>query len=291
MFSRRFFVAATATLAAFGSGPAHAQSRAIEVVASFSILADLVRQVGGDRVQVRSIVPSGGDAHVYEPRPADLAALNRARLVVINGLGFEEWADRMVRAANYTGEKLVASRGVRALSVKGQVDPHAWQDAANVKIYIDNIRDALSKVDPAGAGVYASRAAAYQAQLDRLDAEIRGVLGRIPATNRKVVTSHDAFHYFGDAYDVVFIAPQGISTDSAPSAQAVATIIRQIKDEGVRALFMENMSSGRIVQQIARETGVKVGGTLYADALGGGAASYLAMMRHNARTIASALAR
>jgi zinc/manganese transport system substrate-binding protein len=268
-----------------------AQAGKVEVVASFSILADLVRQVGGERVNVRSIVPMGADAHVYEPKPSDAAAITRARLVVINGLGFEGWADRMVRASGYSGERLVASRGVRALSVKGQTDPHAWQDVANVKTYIDNIREALSKVDPAGAGTYASRASAYQAQLDRLDGEIRATLGRIPAANRKVVTSHDAFHYFGDAYDVVFLAPQGVSTDAAPSAQGVSTIIRQIKEEGIRAMFIENMTSGRVVQQISRETGIKVGGTLYADALGGGATSYLAMMRHNARTIAAALAR
>lgn len=287
MISRRLFTAGLASLLAL---PASAQSAKVEVVASFSILADLIRQVGGERVNVRSTVPMGGDAHVYEPKPSDAAALTRAQLVVINGLGFEGWADRMVRASGFAGEKLVASRGVRALSVKGQTDPHAWQDVANVKTYIENIREALSKVDPAGAGTYASRAASYQAQLDRLDAEIRSSLGRIPAASRKVVTSHDAFHYFGDAYDLVFIAPQGVSTDAAPTAQGVATIIRQIKEEGIRAMFIENMTSGRVVQQISRETGVKVGGTLYADALGSGATSYLAMMRHNARAIAAALA-
>lgn len=288
MISRRLVTAALACLLAL---PAAAQGARVEVVASFSILADLVRQVGGERVNVRSIVPMGGDAHVYEPKPSDAAALARAQLVVINGLGFEGWADRMVRAANFSGEKLVASRGVRALSVRGQTDPHAWQDVANVKIYVENIRAALAKVDPAGAALYASRASAYLAQLDRLDQEIRAALASVPAANRKVVTSHDAFHYFGDAYDVVFIAPQGVSTDAAPSAQGVAGIIRQIKEEGIRAMFIENMTSGRVVQQIARETGVKVGGTLYADALGGGATSYLAMMRHNARAISAALAR
>lgn len=291
MISRRFAAAGLASLLALSALPAHAQSARVEVVASFSILADLIRQVGGERVNVRSIVPMGGDAHVYEPKPSDAAALTRAKLVVINGLGFEGWADRMVRASGYSGEKLVVSRGVRALSVKGQTDPHAWQDVANVKVYVENIREALAKVDPAGAGSYASRAASYQAQLDRLDAEIRGTLGRTPAANRKVVTSHDAFHYFGDAYDVVFLAPQGVSTDAQPNAQGVATIIRQIREEGIRAMFIENMTSGRVVQQISRETGVKVGGTLYADALGGGATSYLAMMRHNARSMAGALAR
>ena len=293
MISRRFAFAGLLSSIAMLAAPsvAFAQSGKIEVVASFSILADLVRQVGGERVNVRSIVPANTDAHVYEPKPADIAAVGRAKLVVINGLGFEAWADRIVRAANFSGERLVASRGVRALSVRGQTDPHAWQDAANVKTYIANIRDALSKVDPAGAASYASRAASYSAQLDRLDAEIRGALARVPQANRKVVTSHDAFHYFGDAYDVVFLAPQGVSTEAQPSAKDVATLIRQIKEERIRAVFVENMTNGRVVQQIASETGVKVGGTLYADALGGAASSYIAMMRHNARVIAGALSR
>ncbi len=293
MFSRRIALAGLASVLAAIAAPtaSPAQTGKIEVVASFSILADLVRQVGGDRVSVRSIVPANTDAHVYEPKPADIAAVGRAKLVVINGLGFEAWADRIVRATNYSGERLVASRGIRALSVKGQTDPHAWQDVANVKTYIANIRDALSKVDPAGAASYVSRAASYSAQLDRLDAEIKGSFAHIPQANRKVVTSHDAFHYFGDAYDVVFLAPQGVSTEAQASAKDVAALIRQIKDENIRAVFVENMTNGRVVQQIARETGVKVGGTLYADALGGTASSYIGMMRHNARTIAGALAR
>lgn len=293
MISRRFALAVfTFSLAVFLiPRPVLAQVGKVEVVASFSILADLVRQVGGERVNVRSIVPANTDAHVYEPKPADVAAVGRAKLVVINGLGFEAWADRIVRASNYSGERLVASRGIRALSVRGQTDPHAWQDAANAKIYIANIRDALSKVDPAGATGYASRAASYSGQLDRLDAEIRNTFARIPQANRKVVTSHDAFHYFGDAYDVVFLAPQGVSTEAQASAKDVAAMIRQIKDEGIRAVFVENMTNGRVVQQIASETGIKVGGTLYADALGGVASSYIAMMRHNARAIAGALAR
>lgn len=292
LFRRSALVGLLSSLALLVAPPiAIAQAAKIEVVASFSILADLVRQVGGERVNVRSIVPANTDAHVYEPKPADVAAVGRAKLVVINGLGFESWADRIVRATNYSGERLVASRGIRALSVKGQTDPHAWQDVANVKVYIANIRDALSKVDPAGAAGYASRAAAYDAQLDRLDAEIKASFARIPQTNRRVVTSHDAFHYFGDAYDVVFLAPQGVSTEAQASAKDVAALIRQIKDEGIRAVFVENMTNGRVIQQIAGETGVKVGGTLYADALGGSASTYIAMMRHNARAIAGALAR
>jgi zinc/manganese transport system substrate-binding protein len=285
--NRRAFVASLAfAVPSYGL----AQSRRIEVVASFSIIADLVRQVGGDAVNVRSLVSQNGDAHGFEPRPSDAGALSRAQAFVINGLGFETWADRLVTSAGFSGERVVASRGVSALAVRGQQDPHAWQDPANVKVYVANIRDALSRLDPARAGTFAARAASYSAQLDALNAEIRGLMARIPAGRRKVITSHDAFTYFGDAYDVVFLAPQGVSTQAEASAQDVARLIRQIREEGIRAVFVENMANPRIVRQIAAETGVKVSGTLYADALGG-AGSYLGMMRHNARQIAAALAR
>jgi zinc/manganese transport system substrate-binding protein len=287
-----FFISLSVAISA-GSSQAQSTKTAtkIDVVASFSIVADLVRQVGGERVRVQSIVPINGDAHVYEPKPADVTMIARATLVVTNGLGFESWADRILSTANYSGEKLVASRGVKALSVRGSIDPHAWQDVANVKIYVNNIRDSLSKVDPDGAASYAQRAEAYQDQLDALDAEIKAAFARIPQAERKVVTSHDAFYYFGDAYNVVFLAPQGVSTDAEPSAKEVAGLIKQIKSENIRAVFIENMSNGRLIQQIASETGVTVGGTLYADALGGNVQSYIAMMRHNTKALAKAMTR
>jgi zinc/manganese transport system substrate-binding protein len=268
-----------------------AQSPRIEVVTSFTILADLVRQVGGERVNVRSLVPMGGDAHTFEPAPSHVALIRKAQLVVINGLGFEGWADRLIKAAQYNGAKLAASKGVKALSVRGSVDPHAWQDVANIKIYVVNIRDSLSSVDPAGAAAYASRAQDYLIQLDALDAEIRALLAPFSKPERKVITSHDAFTYYGDAYDVVFLAPQGMSTEAEPTARQIGALINQIKADNIRALFVENMNNPKLINQIAKETGVKPGGTLYADALGGAADSYIAMMRLNTTALAKALQR
>jgi zinc/manganese transport system substrate-binding protein len=287
MLNRRHIL--TAGLLALLPSSIMAQNAKVEVVTSFTILADLTKQVGGERVNVRSLVPIGGDAHTFEPSPSHVASLRNAQLVVMNGLGFEGWADRLVRAARYNGLRLSASKGVKALKVRGAIDPHAWQDVANVKIYVANIRDSLSEADPAGRSVYASRAETYLAQLDALDAEIRALLAPIPKSSRKVITSHDAFTYYGDAYDVVFLAPQGISTEAEPSARATGTLIKQIKDESIRALFVENMNNPKLIQQIARETGVTLGGTLYADALSGPADSYIAMMRLNTQTIAKAL--
>ena len=276
-------------IATLAAPPARAEAEKPEVVASFSILADLVRQVGGDRVRATTIVPESADPHSFEPKPSDVAALTKARLIVINGLGFESWADRLVRSANYRGERLVASRGVKALSVGGAIDPHAWQDVANVKIYIRNIRDALSRIDPDGVAFSARRAADYAARLDALDAAIRANFSQVPVDRRKVVASHEAFNYFGDAYDVVFLAPQGPNAESEPSAKAIATLVRQIKSGGIRAVFFENTTSPKVIEQIARETGLNPGGVLYADSLGAGASTYIDLMTHNARVVAAAL--
>lgn len=284
--NRRSLLVAAAC-AALPSG-LRAQTRKPVVLASFSILADLVRQVGGDRVEVRSLVPRNGDAHLFEIRPDHVRMVADADLLVLNGLNFESWARRLVQTAGLRGEPLVASRGVKALSLNGAVDPHAWQDVANVKIYVANIRDGLARLDPAGADDYARRAAAFSRQLDGLDAEIRATLQPVPKAARRVVTTHDAFSYFGDAYDVVFYAPQGLSTQAEASAAGVAQVVRQIREQKIRALFIEHLSDPRLLRQIARETGVGVGGALYADTLGD-APGYVAMMRHNARAIAAAL--
>ncbi|MBK9082734.1 MAG: metal ABC transporter substrate-binding protein [Rhizobiales bacterium] len=270
--------------------PAFAAER-IKVVASFSILADLVRQVGGERVSVTTLVGANADAHVYSPSPADAVRVRQADLVVINGLGFEGWADRLVRAVAYEKARLVASQGISALRSGGGIDPHAWQDVANTKRYVANIRDALAEIDPAGRAEYAARATAYSARLDALDGEIRALVAAIPPDRRKAITSHEAFSYFGDAYGIVFHSPQGVSTESEPGAAQVAALIRQIKAESIKAVFIENMSDPRLVTQIAKETGAKLGGRLYSDALssGGPAGTYVDMMRHNARAIARAL--
>jgi zinc/manganese transport system substrate-binding protein len=270
--------------------PAQAQQGAkVDVLASFSIVADLVRQVGGERVNVRSIVALSQDPHDFEPTPNDVRRVMKAQLIVINGLGFEPWADRFLKVANFAGERLVASRGVKALSVRGAVDPHAWQDVENVKLYIANIREALTKVDPRGASDYARNASLYDRELDALHREIKAAFASIPKERRKIITSHDAFSYFGDAYDVVFVAPQGVSSIAEPSARDVARIIQQIREERIRAIFLENALPQRLAHQISSETGVKIAGKLYADVLGDNILTYAQMMRHNYKAILTAL--
>jgi zinc/manganese transport system substrate-binding protein len=282
-------------------------SSPMRVIASFSILADFVRQVGGARVAVRSLVPAGGDAHVYTPTPADARMLAEARLVIVNGLGFEGWVNRLIRSSGTKAAIITASSGVRPLKAEGgghshghshghahgENDPHAWQSVANVKLYVAAIAAGLIGADPDGRAAYEAAAAAYQAELDALDAEIKSGVARIPADRRKIITSHDAFHYFERAYGVDFISPRGVSTAAEPSPQAVARIIRQIKAERIAAVFLENVTDQRLMRRIAEETGARIGGTLYSDALtaaDGPAPTYVAMMRHNLKQITGALA-
>lgn len=286
------------------AGPAAAQeTRRLRVVATFSILADLVRAVGGDRVEVSALVGPGADAHSFAPKPADAQALGRADLVVVNGLGFDAWADRLVRTAGYKGAVVVASAGVTPRKTEGghdhghghgdaEVDPHAWQNPTNVQIYVANIRDALTRADPAGGEAYAARAADYQKQLDALSAEIAALLAPIPPERRRLATTHDAFAYFGAAFGLRFVAAQGVSSEGDVSAKRLGALIRQIRTEKIPAVFIENLSDPRLAERIAAETGAKIGGALYPDALTGPegpAATYLDLMRVNARTIAAAL--
>jgi zinc/manganese transport system substrate-binding protein len=277
------------------SSPAVAQAR-LKVVASFSILADLVRNVGGDRIEVAALVGPNGDAHVFAPSPADAKTLAAAKLVVINGLGLEGWMTRLVQASGSKAPVVVATTGIAPLKMeedgKAQIDPHAWQSIANAKVYVANIRDGLSKVDPANASVYAANATAYLAALDALERDVRAAIEKIPADRRKIITTHDAFGYFGDAYGMAFISPEGVSTDAEASARDVAKIVTQIKREKIPAVFIENISDPRLMQQIARETGARIGGTLYSDALSdadGPAATYVEMMRNNIRQLSIAL--
>jgi zinc/manganese transport system substrate-binding protein len=279
-------------LAALIAAPAAAQDR-IKAVASFSILGDLVRNVGGDRLEVAALVGPNSDAHAFSPTPADARTLGTARLVVVNGLGLEGWMTRLVKASGSKAPVVVASRGIATRTLEGAIDPHAWQSVANVKIYVANIRDGLIKADPPGRSAYEATVADYLGKLDALERDVRAAIGQIPAERRKIITTHDAFGYFGAAYGLALIAPEGVSTDTEPSARDVARIITQIKAQKIPALFMENVVNPRLMQQIARETGAKVGGTLYSDALsepGGAAPTYIDMMRHNIRELSKALA-
>ena len=298
---RSALAAAVAVL--IGSGlPASAQDQAaIPVVATFSILGDFVRNVGGDRVKLTTLVGPDGDGHVYAPTPADARRLTEAKVVIANGLGYEGWIGRLVRSSGTKAVPVEAAKGVSSLKEEGgghggqghaDVDPHAWQSVPNAKAYVANIHDALAAADPAGRDAYEANAKAYLAKLDALDAEVRAAVARIPADRRRVITSHDAFHYFEKAYGLDFVAPQGVSTEAEASAKDVARIIAQIKRERIGAVFLENVSDPRLVERIAKETGAKVGPTIYSDALSGPdgpAPTYIEMIRHNMGAIGAAL--
>jgi zinc/manganese transport system substrate-binding protein len=278
--------------------PGLAQEK-LPVVASFSILGDFVREIGGERVAVALLVGPDGDAHVYSPTPADAKTVAGAKLVVVNGLKFEGWLTRLVKSSGTKATIATAATGITPLKMAddhghghGGEDPHAWQSVANAKLYVGNVRDALIAADPAGKATYEANAAAYLTKLDVLESEIKAAVARIPADRRKAITSHDAFGYFAKAYGIEFIAPQGVSTEAEASAKDVGRIIRQIKTQKVPAVFLENITNPRLAEQIARESGAKIGGRLYSDALSaadGPAGTYIAMMKHNISQIEKAL--
>jgi zinc/manganese transport system substrate-binding protein len=280
------------SLVAFAT-PLRAQDR-LSVVASFSILGDFVRNVGGDRINVTTLVGPNADVHVYTPTPADAKTIAGARLVFVNGLGLEGWLPRLVQSAGGKAAIVVASDGIAALNLGKEADPHAWQSVANTKIYVANIRDALAAAVPADASSFRANAERYLAALDALDTEVRAAVKKIPPERRKVISTHNAFGYFAGAYGIEFIAPAGVSTETEPSARDVAEIIGQIKKAKIPAVFLENMSDDRLIGRIAAETGAKVGGTLFSDALTdekGEAPTYIAMVKHNIRALTSALDR
>jgi zinc/manganese transport system substrate-binding protein len=279
----------------------------LKVVASFSILGDLVAQVGGERVSLVTLVGANGDAHVYAPTPSDARHVTEAQLLVFNGQKFEGWLDKLVKASGSKAMLIEASKGVATIKLAaaaghghdhggqgtgGEADPHLWQDPQRVKIYVANIRDALIAADPAGTALYMAHAARFTAELEQLDQDARRAFAKVPQADRKIITSHDAFGYFAKAYGVTIIAPRGVSTDAEPSAKDVARVISQAKREKIKAIFVENITNPRMIEQIARESGAKVGGKLYSDALSeasGPAGTYIAMMRHNIREIVAAL--
>ena len=313
----------------------------IPVVATFSILGDMVKRIGGDRVAVTTLVGPDGDAHVYQPGPADARAVSQAEILVFNGLAFEGWLDRLVEASDFDGVRVVATDGIQPIRLEdddhhdddhaeeddhadkddhddghghaamdehddeheddhadahghhhGAFDPHAWHNPANAVIYVDNITAALAKADPAGASAYYGNRATYVAEIQALDAEIRKTVAGLSEDRRTIVTAHDAFGYFAETYGLRFVAPLGMSTESDASAGDVAALIRQIREEGITAVFVEVITDPRLIERIADETGASIGGTLYSDALSGAdgpASTYLDMLRHNADTLAAAL--
>ncbi len=377
MTSRRTLLKFAATFVALSlAAPAFAQSNEpVPVIATFSILGDMVERIGGEHVRVTTLVGPDGDAHVYQPTPADARAVSEADLLFVNGLDFEGWIDRLVDASGFDGTHVVATGGIEPIAFEddhdehgddhgdehaedehhddhgdenaedehhdehgdehagdehhddhgdehaedehhddhgdehaegehhdehgdehahhhGAFDPHAWQSLANGEIYARNIAEALAAADPDNAESYRTNAGAYLAEMRALDAEIFALVEALPSGARTVVTSHDAFGYFAARYGLTFEAPQGLSTESEPSAADVAELIEQIREEGITAVFVETITDNRLLEQIARETGATIGGTLYSDALSGPdgpASTYLDMMRHNATTLSQAL--
>ena len=344
MTSRRNLLISATTLFGFSlaaPAPTWSADPPIPVVATFSILGDMVKRVGGDRVAVTTLVGADGDAHVYQPGPADARAVSEAEILVFNGLAFEGWLDRLVEASGFGGVRVVATDGIQPIRLEddddhdddhgdeddhagkddhdddhgdeddhaakddhhddhadehghhhGAFDPHAWQDLANAVIYVDNITAALAKTDPANASAYYGNRATYVTEIETLDGEIRKTFAGLPEDRRTVVTPHDAFGYYSEAYGLRFVAPQGLSTESEPSAGDVAALIRQIREEGITAVFVESLTDPRLIEQIADETGASIGGTVYSDALSGPdgpASTYLDMIRHNTEMFAEAL--
>lgn len=269
-----------------------ANSDKIRVVASFSVLGDLVQVLGGERVNVVTLVGPDSDGHLYQPTPSDGRKISQSDLVVVNGLHFEGWITRLITSAGYTGPVVTATEGVNILYLADEPDPHAWQSLANATIYARNITTALQNLRPDYGDYFEQRFEYYAGEINALQKSAKRRFDSIPIHQRVIVTSHDAFGYFGREFTIKFLAPQGVSTDVEASAMNVAQLIRQMKRENVRAVFVENIADARLIDQIARETGAVIGGSLYSDALSpasGHASTYLEMMRHNIDLIASAL--
>jgi zinc/manganese transport system substrate-binding protein len=309
MIDRRQLLVSIPLTSLFGPGKAYSQTP-MSVVASFSILADMAREILPPAISVTSLVGPDSDAHIFDPTPADVRRLASAQLVVVNGLGFEGWITRLIKVAGFNGPLVVATEGISPLQTrphaddhdgshhhggdtkKSAPDPHAWQDLRLAKRYVGNLTIALSRQWPSYALEIRRRGADYSERIDQLDQQIRGEFSRIPRAQRRVISAHDAFGYFAAAYGVDFLAPQGWNTDSEPSAAAIAKLIRQIRRDHVKAIFLENITNSRLIKQLSAEGNVKIGGTLYSDALsmsGGPASTYLRMIQHNANTILAGL--
>ena len=298
---RRAFLLTPALLAV--ALPASAQAP-IKAVATFSILGDLLAEVAGDKVELSVVVGPDIDAHAYQPRPTDARALADARVLVSNGLGFEGWIDRLAKAAPFKGRAIVATAGVATLKAGADhghshghshghgPDPHCWQDVQRVRTYVANIAKGLAEADPANAAYYRERAQAFDRRLVDLDAWVKAEIAKVPADKRRAITGHDSFRYFSSAYGVKFQSPRGYNTSSEPSARDVATLIREVREQRIKALFVENMTNPGLIDQIARESGAVVGPRLYTDALSGPngpAPTYEKMMRHNVTALVAGM--
>ena len=298
---RRAFLLTPALLAV--ALPASAQAP-IKAVATFSILGDLLAEVAGGKVELSVVVGPDIDAHAYQPRPTDARALADAKVLVSNGLGFEGWIDRLAKAAPFKGRAIVATAGVATLKAGADhghshghshghgPDPHCWQDVQRVRTYVANIAKGLAEADPANAAYYRERAQAFDRRLVDLDTWVKAEIARVPADKRRAITGHDSFRYFSSAYGVKFQSPRGYNTSSEPSARDVATLIREVREQRIKALFVENMTNPGLIDQIARESGAVVGPRLYTDALSGPdgpAPTYEKMMRHNVTALVAGM--
>lgn len=289
------------TLASVNAQGQTASNTTIKVVATFSILADMAKNIGQDRVTVTSLVPANGDAHNFNPSPSDMKVLAQADLIILNGLDFENWAERLIKASRTKARIIIASEGITTIQNErdhshkhdhGEADPHAWHSVSNAKVYVRNIRDGLIAADLNGRVAYEIKASAYLEELNKLEKEITHKIQQIPADRRKILVMHDAFKYYERDYKLTFIAPKGLSTKGDASARDIARIINQMKRENIRAGFIENIADPRLIQRIIDETGAKIGGKLYSDALSeenGSAKNYIEMMRHNTNEFLTAL--
>lgn len=282
------------SLEVFSSAP-------LKVVASFSILGDLVAEVGGKYIDLQTIVAPNGDTHVYEPTPKDATHVAQADLVFINGFGFEGWIERLIEASGYKGSVIIASSKIaprydnshcKCKNRHHHLDPHAWHNIPNVKSYVSVIEEALSQRDPEHKDFYHQNAQIYQKKLDGLEQKIQKDFSTVSSEKRIAITTHDGFGYFGDHYGIKFLSPVGLSTESEPSAKTIARLIDFIKTHKIKVLFLENITSPKLMEQISSETNVKVGSVLYSDALSdksGPAPTYLQMMEYNAKALANGM--
>ena len=269
-------------------------SAKIKVVSTFSILGDMVQNIGGNNIELTTLVGANGDGHVYEPTPADAKSVAAADVVFVNGLGFEGWIDRLVKASGYKGKVIIATEGIKELKFEGELDPHAWQDLSNGRIYIKNIKNALINVDPKNSNLYKKNFIAYDKILESMDKSTKDKFADIPKKNRKVITSHDAFLYFGRAYGIDFRSPVGVTTESEPSAGELAELITEMRKDNIKALFAEKITDPRLIKQLAKEVNAQIGGTLYSDALSDNsepANTYINMFKYNVNELATILSK